>query len=162
MLIFEGELMISETEKQEIESVFKEYRLRQAACIEALKIIQKRRGWVSDEDIKDISEFLEMTPDELDSVATFYSLIFRREVGRHIIFICDSASCWVMRYEKILDHIKTKLGMALGGTSADGRFTLLPIACIGVCEQAPAMIIDNKVYGFLDENKIDDILSGYE
>jgi NADH-quinone oxidoreductase subunit E len=74
--------MISETEKQEIESVFKEYRFRQAACIEALKIIQKRRGWVSDEDIKDVSEFLGMTPDELDGVATFYSLIFRREVGR--------------------------------------------------------------------------------
>jgi NADH-quinone oxidoreductase subunit E len=154
--------MISETEKQEIESVFKEYRFRQAACIEALKIIQKRRGWVSDEDIKDVSEFLEMTPDELDSVATFYSLIFRREVGRHIILICDSASCWVMGYEKILDHIKTRIGAALGETSADGRFTLLPVACIGVCEQAPAMIIDGEVYGFLDEEKIDRILSSYK
>ena len=154
--------MITEEEKQEIESVFKEYRFKQSACIEALKMIQKRRGWVSDEDIKDISGFLGMTPDELDSVATFYSLIFRREVGRHIIFICDSASCWVMGYEKILDHIRTRIGAAPGETSADGRFTLLPVACIGVCEQAPAMIIDDEVYGFLDEDKVDRILSGYK
>jgi NADH-quinone oxidoreductase subunit E len=154
--------MISDTEKQEIESVFKECRFRQAACIEALKIIQRRRGWVSDEDIKNISEFLGMTPDELDSVATFYSLIFRREVGRHIILLCDSASCWVMGYEKILDHLINTTGAALGKTSADGRFTLLPVACIGVCEQAPAMIIDGEVYGFLDEEKIDRILSAYK
>ena len=154
--------MLSETERLEIESVIKEYRVRQAACIEALKIVQRHRGWVSDEDIKDISELLGMTPDELDSVATFYSLIFRKQAGRHVIFICDSVSCWVMGYETIIDFIKKKLDIGLGETSADGRFTLLPIACIGVCEQAPAMIIDNDVHGFLNEDKIDMILSGYE
>ena len=154
--------MISEADREAIESAFKGYRFRESACIEALKIIQRRRGWVSDEDIRDVSGLLGMTPDELDSVATFYSLIFRREVGRHVIFICDSASCWVMGYETMLDHITTRLGISLGETSADGKFTLLPVACIGVCEQAPAMIIDDEVYGFLDEEKIDKILSSYK
>ncbi len=154
--------MLSEAEQQEIESAFKEYTYKQAACVEALKIVQRRRGWISDADIKDIAELLGMTPDELDGVATFYSLIFRRPVGRHVILMCDSVSCWITGHERVFEHLKAKLGIAFGETSTDGRFTLLPIACIGACDQAPAMIIDNTVYGDLDENKIDEILSGYE
>jgi len=67
-----------------------------------------------------------------------------------------------MGHERVFEHLQAKLGIAFGETSADSRFTLLPIACIGACDKAPAMIIDNTVYGDLDENKIDDILSGYE
>lgn len=154
--------MLSEAERQEIDSVRKKYKYQRAACVEALKIIQRSRGWISNEDIKDISELLDMTSAELDSVSTFYSLIFRRPVGRHIILICDSVSCWITGYEKIIEHIKTRLGIELGGTTSDGRFTLLPVACIGACERAPAMIIDNMVYGDLYEDKIDEILSRYE
>ncbi len=154
--------MLSEPDIRVIELLFKEYPFKQAACIEALKIIQQQRGWVSDEDIKDISEFLEMTPDELDSVATFYNLIFRRPVGKHVILICDSVSCWITGYDKLVEHIETRWGLKLGGTSADGKFTLLPTACIGACDQAPAMLIDNKIYGYLDEGKIDEILSRFE
>jgi NADH-quinone oxidoreductase subunit E len=154
--------VLSEAERQEIDSICKGYKYKQAACVEALKIIQRSRGWISDEDIKDISELLDMTSAELDSVSTFYSLIFRRPVGRHIILICDSVSCWITGYERIIEHIKTRLGIELGGTTSDGRFTLLPVACIGACEQAPAMIIDNIVYGDLDEDKIYEILSRYE
>jgi NADH-quinone oxidoreductase subunit E len=154
--------VLSKEEKSEIESCFEQYKFKEAACIEALKIIQRSRGWTSDDDIGDIAEFLGLTPDELDSVATFYSFIFRRPVGRHIIYVCDSVSCWVMGFEKVVLHIKTRLGIDLGETSADGKFTLLPAACIGACEQAPAMFIDDKIYGNLDENKIDEILSGFE
>ncbi len=154
--------MLSEAEQQEIESVFNEYQYKQAACAEALKIVQRRRGWISDADIKDLAELLGMTPDELDGVATFYSLIFRRPVGRHVILMCDSVSCWITGHERVFEHLRVKLGIAFGETSTDGKFTLLPIACIGACDKAPAMIIDNTVYGDLDENKIDEILSGYE
>jgi NADH-quinone oxidoreductase subunit E len=154
--------MLTEEEKNEIEAEIHKYEQKQAACIDALKIVQRHRGWVSDEAVKDISEFLDMTPDELDSVATFYSHIYRKPVGKHVILICDSVSCWIMGYEKILDHLKTKLGIGLGETSADGRFTLLPIACIGACDKAPAVIIDNDIFSNLDEWKIDDILAQYE
>ena len=154
--------MLSEEEKIEIESLFEEYKFKEAACIEALKTVQHRRGWISDDDVKDVAELLGVTPAELDSVATFYSLIFRRPIGRHVIYVCDSVSCWVMGFEKLVRHIKARLGVDWGGTSADGRFTLLPAACIGACEQAPAMFIDDTIYGNLDENKIDDILSGFE
>ncbi len=151
--------MLTEEEKKEIEAEVHDYEQRQAACIDALKIVQRHRGWVSDEAVKDISEFLGMTPDELDSVATFYSLIYRKPVGKHVILICDSVSCWIMGYEKILDHLRTRLGIGLGETSADGMFTLLPVACIGACDKAPAVIIDSEIFSNLDEGKIDDILS---
>jgi NADH-quinone oxidoreductase subunit E len=153
--------MLTEEEKKEIEADLQEYEQKNAACIEAMKIVQRHRGWLSEEAIRDISEFLEMTPDELDSVATFYSLIFRKPVGEHVILVCDSVSCWILGYEKIIQHLKTRLNIELGETTADGKFTLLPVACIGACNEAPALIIDGQVYGNLDKSKIDDILVKY-
>ncbi len=154
--------MLTQEEKREIEAEINEYEQKYAACIGAMKVIQRHRGWVSDDAIKDICELLEMTPDELDGVATFYSLIFRKPTGRHVILVCDSVSCWIMGYEKILQHLKTRLGIELGETSADGMFTLLPVACVGACDHAPAMIVDNDVYRDLDEVKIDGILAKYQ
>ena len=153
--------MLTEEEKKEIEAELQEYEQKNAACIEAMKIVQRHRGWLSEEAIRDISEFLGMTPDELDGVATFYSLIFRKPVGEHVILVCDSISCWIMGYEKIIQHLKTRLSIELGETTADGKFTLLPVACIGACDEAPALIIDGEVYGNLDKSKIDDILVKY-
>jgi NADH-quinone oxidoreductase subunit E len=82
-------------------------------------------------------------------------------VGRHIILVCDSVSCWIMGYESMVRHLQERLGIGLGETTADGVFTLLPIACLGACDQAPAMMIDDELYGNLDEKKIDEILASF-
>jgi NADH-quinone oxidoreductase subunit E len=153
--------VLTEEEKKEIEEETRNCEQKHYAVIEAMRIIQRHRGWIPDETIKEISELLGMTPDELDGIATFYSLIFRKPIGKHVILICDSISCWIMGYEKILRHLKTKLGIELGETSADGKFTLLPVACVGTCDNAPAMIIDNEVYRNLGVDQIDDILGKY-
>jgi NADH-quinone oxidoreductase subunit E len=153
--------MLTAEEKKEIEAEFPRYEQKRAACVEALKIVQRHRGWVSDETLIAVAEFLEMTPAELDGVATFYNLIFRKPVGKHIILVCDSVSCWIMGYERILQHLQDRLGIVLGETSADGLFTLLPIVCLGACYQAPAMMIDDELYGNLDPDKIDEILTKY-
>ncbi len=153
--------MLTEEEIQEINAEIAHYPQKKAVSIDALKIVQKHRGWVSDESIKDIAAHLDMTPDELDSVATFYNLIFRKPVGKHIIFICDSVSCWILGYEGLLDHLTTRLGIDLGGTTSDGLFTLLPIPCLGNCDHAPSMMIDQELYGDLDAAKIDAILTKY-
>src|SRR5512143_1739205 len=120
--------MLTDEERREIEEELKHVTHKQAACVEALKIVQKHRGWVSDE-IGGIAAMLGMTPDELDAVATFYSFIFRRPVGKHIILICDSISCWVMGYDTVREHLKKRLGIVPGETTADGQFTLLPASC---------------------------------
>jgi NADH-quinone oxidoreductase subunit E len=154
--------MLSEQEKREIEAELQHYDYKRAGCVEALKVLQQHRGWVSDDGLQDLAEFLDMTADELDSVATFYSLIFRRPVGRHVILICDSISCWIMGYENLRAHLAARLGIGLGETSQDGRFTLLPIPCLGACDHAPAMMIDEELYLDLTREKIDQILSQYE
>jgi NADH-quinone oxidoreductase subunit E len=153
--------MLSAEERHEIEAELPHYPHKQAVCIEAMKIIQRHRGWVSDEAIKDLAALLEMTPDELDSVATFYNLIFRQPVGKHIILLCDSVTCWIMGYDRLRQHLTARLGIQPGETSADGRFTLLPIVCLGTCDHAPALMIDNDLHRDLDSTKLDDIVAKY-
>ena len=153
--------MLTDAERQEIESHLADYPYKRAACIEALKIVQRQRGWVSDENIKDVAALLEMTPDELDNVATFYSLIFRQPVGRHVILLCDSVSCWIMGYPDIRRRIKERLGIALGETTPDGNYTLLPVVCLGDCDHAPVMMIDDDHHNDLDQEKLDRILETY-
>jgi NADH-quinone oxidoreductase subunit E len=154
--------MLTEQEKTEIREEMKKYEQKRAAGPEALKIVQRHRGWISDENLSDIARFLDMTDEELDSVATCYNLIFRRPVGRHVVLICDSVTCWIMGYEDLFNHLKQRLGVGLGQTTSDGRFTLLPVACLGACDKAPAMMIDDKLYVDLNISKLDDIIELYE
>ncbi len=153
--------MLSDEEVQEIKATLGHYEDKHAASIDALKIVQRHRGWVSDEHLKDVAALLEMSAEELDGVATFYNLIFRKPVGKHVILVCDSVSCWVMGYNKIRDHLAARLGIDLGQTSADGKFTLLPIVCLGACDHAPVMMVDGTLYRDLDSNRIDRILESY-
>ena len=132
--------MTQTKKKTEIQAELAKYEQKRAAAPEALKIVQKYRGWISDESLKEIADYLDMTAEELESVATCYNLIFRRAVGRHVILICDSVVCWVMGYEQMREHLQKRLGIGLGETTADGKFTLLPVCCIGACDEAPAMI----------------------
>jgi NADH-quinone oxidoreductase subunit E len=153
--------MLSERETAEILEEIGQNPSGQAACLKALKIIQKYRCWVSDEAIGEVAFLIGMTPGELDSVATFYPFIFRRPVGRHVIFLCDTVSCWIMGYEALLAHLMNRLGIEMGQTTPDNRFTLLPVACLGACDHAPAMMVDRELHGNLTFEKIDKILDGY-
>ncbi|KOH43712.1 NADH-quinone oxidoreductase subunit NuoE [Sunxiuqinia dokdonensis] len=153
---------ISEEIKKEIEEIYQHFPQKSAACIEGLKVIQKHHRWVSDEAVKELAQILEMSPDAIDSVATFYSLIFRKPVGRHVILVCDSVSCWMMDYEKIAGYLKNKLSIDFGETTKDDRFTLLTIPCLGTCDRAPAMMVDEDLHRDLTTDKIDEILKNYE
>lgn len=154
--------IILEQERKEIEDMFPHVPYKKAVCIDALRIVQKYHGWVSDDAVKELSEILEMSPDEIDSVATFYNMVFRKPVGRHVIMICDSVSCWIMGYEKILEALKNKLAINYGETTADNRFTLLPIVCLGNCDHAPTMIVDKDLHNDLTVDKLDKILEQYQ
>jgi len=154
--------MLTELEKQEINAELSHAVTKASASVEALNIIQRHRGWVSDEAVKDVAAVLDMTTDELDAVATFYSFIFRRPVGRHVILVCDSISCWVMGYNLLLDALKEKFNISFGETTSDKRFTLLPISCLGACDRAPAMMVDEDLYGPVALEMMDEILRKYE
>jgi NADH-quinone oxidoreductase subunit E len=146
--------MLTAEEREEIEAELGRYPTRRAACVEALMAVQRRRGWVSDECLREVSELLGMTPDELDGVATFYSLIFRKAVGRNVILLCDSISCWIMGSEGICGALTRLLGIRPGQTTPDDLFTLLPVPCLGACDHAPAMMMGRDLYGDLAPEKI--------
>ena len=152
---------LTQEEIQEIEKEIALVPTRKAACIEALKIVQRHRRWISDESLHEIAEFLEMSPEELDSVATFYNLIFRKPVGRNIILLCDSISCYVMGYRGLYERLQSRLNIKFGQTTSDDRFTLLPNACLGTCNHAPALMINNDLYQDVTADKLDEILKEY-
>ena len=102
-----------------------------------------------------------MSPADLDSIATFYNLIYRRPVGRHVVLLCDSVSCWLLEYEALVAWFRERHAIGFGGTSADGRFTLLPVPCLGRCEHAPALLVDGDAYGDVTPERLDDILARY-
>jgi NADH-quinone oxidoreductase subunit E len=153
--------MLTEEERNEIAEGLSHYPERRAVCIEALKIVQRQRGWVSDESLREVATLLEMTPDELDGVATFYNLIFRQPVGRHVILLCDSVSCWIMGCTRLRERLQERLQIQLGETTADGRFTVLPIVCLGACDHAPTMMIDDDLHQDVAPTDLEGILATY-
>jgi NADH-quinone oxidoreductase subunit E len=154
--------VLSDAESRAVESIARRYENPQGASIEALREIQRSRGWISDEALCDIARALGLSPDELDGVATFYNLIFRHPVGRSVILLCDSVSCWVMGCEALRKKLESGLGVKLGETTPDGRFTLLPTVCLGACDHAPAMMVGDNLFGDLDPDRLDVILDWYE
>ncbi|HTI89427.1 MAG TPA: NADH-quinone oxidoreductase subunit NuoE [Puia sp.] len=162
MNLYKQDTMLSEAEIQAIDHEISLLPHKKAGVIEALKIIQQHRGWVSDESVEAIAAYLEISPAEVDSVATFYNLIFRKPVGRHVILLCDSISCYVMGYDKLYAALQQRVGIRFGETSPDGRFTLLPNACLGCCDHAPAMMIDEDLFRDVKVEMLDQLLSGYK
>ena len=140
-------MSLSADERQEIDAVLPHYPDKRAAAATAMRIVQRQRRWLSDEALADLGAYLGMSVEELDSLATFANMLFRRPVGRHIVLVCDSFACWSLGYAELREAIQTQLGVGLGETTADGRFTFLPIVCLGACDRGPAMMVDADLHG---------------
>jgi len=153
--------MLTDQEREEIEQALTQYPDRSSGCVEALKVVQRHRRWIPDEQVKEVAELIGMSAAELDAVATFYNLLFRKPVGTHVVLLCNSISCWVMKHDVIREHLEERLGIRYGETTRDGRFTLLPIVCVGHCDHAPAMMVDGDLYGDLSPETADQILDRY-
>jgi NADH-quinone oxidoreductase subunit E len=151
--------MLSEQECCEIKEEVKHSPTPRSVCVDALKVVQRHRGWISNDALGDVAELLDMSCAELDNVATFYNLIFREPVGEHVILVCDSVSCWLTGGETVIATLERKLGISPGQTTPDGKFTLLPTVCLGHCELAPVMMLDGMIVGNLTEQKIDEALA---
>ena len=128
-------------------------------AVDVMFKLQGYYGYMSDEAMTEASTLLGMTTLELEELATFYDHIYREPVGKYVIHVCDSAICWMHDHQSVLDQIRSRLDVEIGGTSADGLFTLLPVCCIGYCDRAPAMTINRRVFGRLTPEKIDRILT---
>ena len=154
--------MLTDDERTEIEATLHHYPHRQAAAAGAMRIVQRHRGWLSDEALADIGDAPGRHGRRARLARDLLNMLFRRPVGRHVILICDSDCCYVMAYEQMREHIAARLGIGLGETTADGRFTFLPIVCLAQCDHAPAMQIDDDFHGDLTPERIDEILERYD
>lgn len=150
--------MLTPEERAELDEMRSHYPTVRAASVSVLKWLQRQRGYLSDESMRDAAEYLGLPVAELDGLATFYNLLFRRPVGERVICLCDSISCWMCGSDRIRRHIEKRLRIRMGQTSADGRFTLVPVVCLGNCDHAPSMIVGDELYDDLTPEKVDEIL----
>lgn len=157
----EDQFRLSAEERAAIEHEMHHYDDPRAASIEALKIVQANHGWVPDGAIAAIGEVLGIPAVDVEGVATFYNLIFRQPVGRHVIKICDSIACFLTDFEQVVEAIRQHLDIDYGQTTGDGRFTLLPICCLGACDKGPVLMIDDDTHGNLTPEAIPQLLEQY-
>jgi NADH-quinone oxidoreductase subunit E len=152
---------LHEADSAAIAEEIRHYEDPRAASIGALKIVQKRHGWVPDGALAAIGRELGISAADVEGVATFYNLIFRRPVGRHVIKVCDSVACFLTGYEEVKGELCARLGIGLGQTTPDGRFTLLPICCLGACDRGPALMINDDTHFVVAPQDIPALLERY-
>ncbi|QCE34368.1 NADH-quinone oxidoreductase subunit NuoE [Acetobacteraceae bacterium] len=152
---------LTATERELIEHEMGHYEHPRSASIEALKIVQKERGWVPDGAIYAIAEILKIPASDVEGVATFYSQIFRQPVGRHIIRYCNDVVCHITGYRGLEEALIKLLKIKPGQTTPDGRFTLLPVCCLGDCDRGPSVMIDECLHSRLTPDAIPALLEAY-
>jgi NADH-quinone oxidoreductase subunit E len=133
---------------------------RQSAVMAALRIVQDQNGgWLTSELMDAVAEYLHMPAISVYEVATFYSMYELEPVGRHKICVCTNISCMLCDSDGIVDHLQNKLGIKLGETTPDKRFTLKEVECLGACAGAPMLQIGRTYFEHLTPAKVDEILS---
>jgi len=152
----------SQTALQEIEEIRKNYPTARAALLPALYVAQREFGWLSPEAYSAVSELLGVPPAIARGVGTFYAMYRNKPVGRHVVQLCTNVACMILGAEKLVDFLKSRYGLEPGGTTADNRFSLVIMECIGACGTAPAMLVNDDFYENLTEKYIEEILGKYQ
>jgi len=150
--------MVPESIRKQLQQKIAAVEHPRERVVDVMFALQEHYGYLSDEAVVEAAELLGMSPLEIEELATFYTFTYREPVGRYVIHVCDSLICWMDGYRSIRDYLCETLQIQPGQTTADNRFTLLPVCCIGYCDDSPAMLINRKVYGKLTPEKIDAIL----
>lgn len=151
--------MLSDKVKSEIQQLKARYPHPNSALLPALALAQKEHGWLSPEVLEEVAEVMELSPAQVGSVASFYTMFNRRPVGKYLIQVCTNVACSLLGAEHLVEHLKQKLGIGVGETTPDGRFTLLEVECLGSCGTAPVMQINDTYYENLTAEKVDQILA---
>jgi NADH-quinone oxidoreductase subunit E len=153
--------VLSEEHERELTGILARYPNKMAACIPALHLCQNANGnWLSPDAIQFVAERLELSPAHVKGVVTFYSLFNEHPPGKHQVWVCRTLSCALRGSDEILAHCQKRLGVGVGQTTADGKFTLRTAECLASCGTAPMMQIDKTYYEQLTPEKVDRILAG--
>ena len=150
--------MLSETAHQQIQTLMGKYPRKRSALIPALMLAQKEAGYLSTEIVCEIASLFGLTPNEVNEVASFYSMLYKKPVGKYVIQVCTNISCLLCNAEGIMEHVTRRLGIRPGQTSEDGKYTLLEVECLGSCGTSPVIQINDDYYEELTPVKLDQIL----
>lgn len=150
--------MLSETTRRKIESLADKYPRRRSALIPSLQLAQDEIGFLPPEVISELAGIFELTPNQVYEVASFYTMLYRKQVGKYVIQVCTNISCMLCNSEEILAHLEKRLGIKPGETTPDRRFTLMEVECLASCDTAPVVQINEDYHENLTTEKIDQIL----
>ena len=153
---------LTDQTKKKIEEIVSRYATKEAALLPVLHLVQAEQGYVSRYAEQQVASLLDLKPIKVKEVVTFYTMFNQESVGKYHIQVCSNLSCSLLGAESLIDHLKEKLGIGVGETTPDKKFTLTTVECLGACEQAPCMMINFDYFGNLDKEKIDNILDGLE
>jgi NADH-quinone oxidoreductase subunit E len=154
-------MTLSVSSKQKIDKEIAKYPAdqKQSAVMMALIIAQDEKGWLSTETMDEVAAYLGMAPVAVYEVATFYNMYNLQPTGKYKLTICTCLPCGLQGSLDAADHLKAKLGIDFGETTADGRFTLKEGECMGACAMAPVVLVNNKkMHDYLSNEKIDALL----
>ena len=154
-------MVLSENARSEIRRLMAQFPQRQSALLGALFVAQDEVGYLSPEAVTDVAAVMDLPVSEIASVASFYHLYRFHPEGRHVIQVCTNISCQLRGCGRILDHLRRRLQVDVGETTADGEFTLKTAECLAACESAPVMMVDTDRAGPLSERDIDSLLDQY-
>lgn len=148
--------------KKEIETILPRYPRKEAAILPALHLVQRRLGYITAESEKLVAQVLGVRPVRVREVVTFYTMFSQKPLGKYHLQVCSNLSCTLAGGETVLDYLREKLKIKVGETTADGRFTLTTVECLGACDQAPCLMVNDDLHGRLDKTKIDELLARLE
>jgi len=153
---------LSEAVSQKIQALIDKYPQKRSALIPSLHLAQKEKGYISQDTICEIARIFDLSPNEVSEVVSFYTMFHRKPVGKYVIQVCTNISCLLCDAEEIVDHLIQKLGIKLGETTEDKKYTLLEVECLGSCGTSPVIQINDDYYEELTPQKVDQILDSLE
>lgn len=150
--------MITDAVKDRMRAICARYPDRRSGMLSCLHIAQETEGYVTPEGIQAVAGVIGCKVDEVESIVTFYAMYFTQPVGKHIVKVCTSISCYLRGCDELMAHLEQRLGVKRGETTPDGEFTLLPIECLAACGMAPVMQVNNEFVENVTTEKADALI----
>lgn len=155
-------MVTKELKAENIRQELQEYSRKPKSLIPILQFIQSQHGYLPRDFMEEVGNYLGLAPSKVYSVASFYAQFRFEPLGEHLVKVCHGTACHVKGAENVTETVESELGISMGETTADEKFTVERVACLGCCSLAPAMMIDDTVYGNLTRDKIKNILTDYK
>ncbi len=149
--------------REKLDEILKRYPTKAAALLPALWMVQRAHGWVSDEAMTEVADVLSLTPANIKGVVTFYTMYHRHPVGEHFIQVCTTTPCNLCGAESVVQALLEHTGCGeLGATSADGKFTVIEVECLGACGFATPVMVDDDLVESITPEKVPQLLARYK